>query len=385
MTAHRFWIAAALVGAAFSLRVAQAQTPALVTDPRIAAAMPQRLALLELAEASLARGETSMAALGFERAGMMLHSADSEMGLVRAWMQSGDYRRAMAFCAHAAGAHRDVPAAAALYAWLLRLGGQSAFAEQVLAEAVERAPDDPVVKAVWSAFRTGVMSASGVLLDLPHRMAPQSTNLGEQTLPATDAAVLGTGALVGGGRYAVVDAAMVQGKRRLWVRNGYGQTTSVKVEPVPPSAAPSGLSLLRLDTALEDGEALVAQADPFGGSPGFVMTFAANALNEPAWPSLHQGFLGRVEGNATTRKLGISLPASATGGPVFDSTGKLVGFARGDAGAAMTLVPSSVLRQILPRADPPADASSLVVPNRIALDAVYERGLRSTLQVIAAP
>jgi len=183
----------------------------------------------------------------------------------------------------------------------------------------------------------------------------------------------------------VVDAAMVQGKRRLWVRDGYGQTTSAKVELVPPSAAPSGLSLLRLDTALEDGEAVVAQADPFGGSPGFVMTFAANALNEPAWPSLHQGFLGRVEGNATTRKLGISLPASATGGPVFDSTGKLVGFARGDAGAAMTLVPASVLRQILPRADAPAAASSPVAPNRIALDAVYERGLRSTLQLIAAP
>ena len=59
----------------------------------------------------------------------MLHAPDTEAAQVRAHMQAGDYRRALAFGAHAASAHRrDWPAGTALYAWLLQAGGQAAAA-----------------------------------------------------------------------------------------------------------------------------------------------------------------------------------------------------------------------------------------------------------------
>src|SRR5262245_62620692 len=67
--------------------------------------------LLRTGEAALARGDSAKALEAFERAAAMLHAADAEMSLVRVYMQNGAYRRAAALAAHAAGAHREEPAA----------------------------------------------------------------------------------------------------------------------------------------------------------------------------------------------------------------------------------------------------------------------------------
>jgi len=88
-----------------------------------AARMPQRVALLARAQAELEHGDASAALDDFERAAMMLHAADAELGLIRAAMQDGQYRRALAFCAHTAGEHVDETDGGVLYAWLLRVGG----------------------------------------------------------------------------------------------------------------------------------------------------------------------------------------------------------------------------------------------------------------------
>ena len=53
-----------------------------------------------------------------------MHAADTEIALVRGHMQAGDYRRALAFGAHTAGAHLDVVGGSLLYVWLLHAGGQ---------------------------------------------------------------------------------------------------------------------------------------------------------------------------------------------------------------------------------------------------------------------
>ena len=74
---------------------------AAVMGPRVAddPAMAERAAVLRSAEAALARGEPTQAVNAFDRAALMLHSADAEMSLVRAYLQAGEYRRALAFCA----------------------------------------------------------------------------------------------------------------------------------------------------------------------------------------------------------------------------------------------------------------------------------------------
>ncbi|MCX8507747.1 MAG: HutD family protein, partial [Rhodobacteraceae bacterium] len=46
---------------------------------------------------------------------LIRHEAVAEWGLVRSWMQAGEYRRALAFSAHAAGAHVDVIEGAGLH------------------------------------------------------------------------------------------------------------------------------------------------------------------------------------------------------------------------------------------------------------------------------
>ena len=93
---------------------------------------------------------------------MMLHAADAELGLIRAAMQDGQYRRALAFCAHTAGEHTDDADGGALYAWLLRIGGQErARRAQVLADTRAHAPDDAVAAAVEAAFAADAAGRRG--------------------------------------------------------------------------------------------------------------------------------------------------------------------------------------------------------------------------------
>ena len=137
-----------------------------------AARLPQRVALLQRAQSELERGDATQALDDFERAAMMLHAADAELGLIRAAMQDGQYRRALAFCAHTAGEHTDDADGGALYAWLLRIGGQGALATQVLADTRAHTPADATAAAVASAFQAPSPSAAGILLSPLHRMAP---------------------------------------------------------------------------------------------------------------------------------------------------------------------------------------------------------------------
>ena len=76
----------------------------------------QSYALLAEGEMHLAVGDVEEAQAAFDRAASLRHGADIEVSLVRTYMQAGEYRRALAFGAHAAGAHTDFPAATALYA-----------------------------------------------------------------------------------------------------------------------------------------------------------------------------------------------------------------------------------------------------------------------------
>jgi tetratricopeptide (TPR) repeat protein len=175
----------------------QGRTAAAVTDPRgNSASMPERAALLQLAEAALQRGDSAAAVDHFDRAALMLHAPDTEMGLVRAYMQAGEYRRALAFCAYTTGAHREAAAPGALYAWLLQAGGQHEFAKRTLSEALGRHATDPVLLQTQSALDSAQPTAGPLLASGPHRLAPFAVMQAGQAdvpvsalraaLPATD-------------------------------------------------------------------------------------------------------------------------------------------------------------------------------------------------------
>jgi hypothetical protein len=364
-----------------------ANTEAPDTEPAVASPWPDdadgrdvRRTLLQLAESALSQGRTDAANEAFDRAALMLHASDTEMGQVRAAMQAGEYRRALAFAAHTAGGHGESPAAAVQYAWLLRVGGQTTIANRILAQAQANFPADEVVAEGAEAFRSAVPVADGHLLEVPHRMAPESWTVAASAAPAPGR-VVASGVLIDGGAAALVPSAWLPSPPdgRLFVRNGMGQTVAARLDPDRPVSA-QGVIRLRLDTALpyRPGDA-PAPRDPFPGSPAFVIEYPVTETAAPAWPWLRQGFLGQMSA-AGARRLGIDDAAGLHGGVVLDAGGRVAGIAvPGEAGVAW-LLPASAWRSAA--AAETAITEPIRRPLPLPLDEAYERALRVTLQVI---
>jgi hypothetical protein len=338
-----------------------------------AARLPQRVALLQRAQAELERGDAAQALDDFERAAMMLHAADAELGLIRAAMQDGQYRRALAFCAHTAGEHTDDADGGALYAWLLRIGGQGELAARVLADVRAQAPGDPVAAAVAAAFRESPPVASGLLLQPLHRMAPWTPE-SPSAAPAS-ARFVSNAVLVDDGTAALAPLRALERvtHARVWVRNGLGQAAEAEIDAGDATAA-RGLVRLRLHQPLPVAAShQAAGRPPFAGSPGFAMQFGDGSA--PAWPMLTQGFLGTLAGHGKARKVGF---AAAPGAPVLDAHGALVGITLATMDGPPMWLPLAEAAPSPESTSPPRAAPALAAP-----DEIYEAGLRRALQVLA--
>ncbi len=301
--------------------------------------------LVAAGEEALRLGDAGAAAALYGRAAEREHSSDIEQGIVRAHMQGGHYRRALAFAAHVARAHPEA-AGSQLFAQLLDAGGQPELARRVLSRI-----------------------ASPATSSMPQ--GPASTGAKLAALSSTRS----TGMVVDAGRHVVAPASALPVAGRLWVRDALGRcsvATRVRVDDK------SGLALLQLDEPWHDtpGPALGERAS-FAGS--VVHTFAhVSSSSEPAWPSLRSGFLGAVSGEVQ-----LSVPRFEAqrlpGGGVFDAQGRWIGiWIEGPTRDDTLLVPaySLLLRLDLP-------VNSTVEPRR-PMDEIYERAMRWTVQVLAA-
>ncbi len=321
-----------------------------------------RAELLARGEGELQRGENTAALDDFERAAMMRHEADAEIGLIRAAMQDGQYRRALAFAAHTAGEHLEHPEAGALYAWLLYIGGQRGLAQRLLDEWRARAPGDALLAETARALAGDLPLAPDALLAAPHRFAPWAT--GDAT-PA-DLRQLSNGVLLGDGSLAV---APIPAATQVWLRNGLGQTRLATVDRSDAALEAAGLTLLHLSKPLPPGQAPSAR-EPFAGSPGFLVRFAPRA--QAAWPVLSQGFLGGQAG--PLRRLGFAADGVALGAAVLDRQGRTAGIVLGTVDGEPRWRPLAATAGAAPGPVP----SGLIAP-----DEVYENGLRVALQVLA--
>lgn len=365
--------------------------------------MRQRGERLAAAERMLANGDAAAALAQFEQVAMMLHAPDTEAGIVRSQMQMGEYRRALAFASHTAGAHLEAPAAAALYAWLLRVGGQDAYATLVLEGAFRRNAGDPVLVATRRAFAQPRPQVPPELLDAPYRFAPyewREASEGRVTpvnSPGENARSVGTAVLIDRGRRALVPLESVSGAGVIWVRSALGQTRKALVDE---RLEASGLAVLRLDDPFTlpstvGAASALASADPWAGSPGYVIGYATGERGGPAWPWLRAGFFGDATSPQGPR-LGIA-SVGPGGGVVFDGSGRWVGIALGaqpNEPGDGRWVPVSELRKAIPlfsdhppasNASPPASTEPVSAGSsgpRPGLDAVYERAMPLLLQVI---
>lgn len=338
---------------------------------------PRREQLLAEAEATLARGDTDAALRLFERAASMRHAADSELGLVRTYMQLGQYRRAVAFAAHTAGAHRGEPGAVAFYAWLLFLGGQVPAADRLLGDAASAT--DAVTAFVRTALRTESPGPNADGTALPVRLAPYGPLPG---LPR-DVRVVASGTLFDTGRSVIVPSREVPRTAAVWVRNGLGQGSRGRITRRIPAL---GVAIADLAEPLPLPEGLAfAPRDPFPGSIGYAVGYAATGT-QAAWPLLRGGFVGRPEQDPSVRALGIELPAGGgRGGPVFSADGLVAGVAvRSAAGGDRLLLPSQLAAAGIAHgtrsAPDPGDHEPAWRPST---DEIYERAMRVAVQVLA--
>jgi hypothetical protein len=336
---------------------------------------PARCAQIAAAEALLAGGQAGEALLAFEQITALEHATDIELGLLRSQLQAGQFRRALAFAAHTAGAHGSDAGGAALYVWLLHLSGQQAFGTRVLRQARARLPADALLADVERRLAAGAATASGALLVAPTRFAPYAS--GDQ--PAGAVALVASGLLIDQGRRALVPARSVRGAERIWARDGLGRTVEARLAR-DGSASTSFvvLDLLRPLAAPDDPAFDTVLIDAFPGSPASVATYADAADAGPAWPWLHIGFLGPVDADGS-RRLGIALPAhTLPGAPVFDRFGRVVGLALAGASGEHRLLPVAQIRAgRAATPNPPAVASA-----HLPADELYERALNVTLQVL---
>jgi hypothetical protein len=335
-------------------------------------AMAQRQRLLTTGQAQLAAGQTDAAQQSFDQAALLLHAADTEVALVRTYMQAGDYRRALAFGAHAAGAHREMPAATALYAWLLHLGGQTQVAQRTLAQAPGPAADDATMQ--WATQHLQASFTATTAAPTPPLLSPSSFGA---AVP-DNATAVGSALLLGDGEHALVPTRVLS-EHALWLRNGLGQTAAASV--VQKDLLP-GVSLLRLRFAMALPTAVSNSRVPFAGSPGAMVEFMPNEQGQAAWPVLRLGFFARLPAGDAPRALGIDAPAGPRGGPVFDFNGRLVGMALVDDGGSNRLLGIDSLIAVSAVKWPLAAATQ--TPERVGADSIYEAALRLTLQVLMA-
>ena len=350
------------------------------------AQLQERIELLKQGEAALSSMQLEPALMAFERAANILHAADTEIALVRTYMQYGQYRRALASGAHTAGAHLDVVGGSALYAWLLHLGAQTGVAQRLIAEAEARMPGNPALAQVRAQLSSGQPLATGDMLSLPTRMAPYGF---AQGIPPA-ARILGSAVLLQNGKQALVPLSLlpVAHKRsnKLWLRNGLGILAHGTVTKRLPTV---GLALVQLSTALPvPDDFLVAEKESFPGSPGYAVEYVAGTDRvkdaAPAWPILRLGFLGAITPSRSERMLGIDMPVGPRGGPVFDGAGRLIGIAiHGKANTSDQLVSTLAAQNAMGQMIAPNQPKS--VGSVATADSIYENSLKIALQVIAVP
>lgn len=331
----------------------------------------QRAALMQRGQAALVAGDPAAARDAFERAAQLQHAADIEIGIVRTQMLEGEYRQALAFASHTAGAHRDVAAGAALYGWLLHLGGQTAVAARLLDAARQTHPTDPDLARAWAQARPAPEGDDA-------SAAPSFVPSGFGATVPDAARAVGSALLLADGRRAIAPLELVDSASAIWVRNGLGRTVAAHVDR---RAAHSGLALLRLDDSLERVPSRWAAREAFPGSPAFFAAAGDGRSAQAAWPRLQLGFLGTPSADGS-RLLGMPLPRGAAGAPVVDGQGRLVGMAMSaHRDGPPRLAGVQELRDLAGDAGAEAGPTAAAM----AVDEIYERALRNSLQLLVGP
>jgi hypothetical protein len=388
------WLSLAVVmhvAAAAAGPVDAVRPHALTPTPPKATKHSQVPELLRQGRAALRAGQVDEALARFAHAADLEHSAQVEQHLLRAHMQGGHYRRALAFAAHVAQAH-DSPSGAAWHAHLLALGGQQALATQAQAR----------VAALAAAHNAGHGHdhSHALVDDESNSDNPETWGPAVQgDTPSAQAQLVSAGTLLADGKHVLVPAALLPMHGRVWVRDGLGQTREAR--RVIPSTNTNnvlmpqaqGVAVLMIADPLTGVPSLTAAQQPaHAGAPALVMRHAAQPGAQATWPQMHTQFLAMPQPPAHTPSVARPSRPALPGGPVFDVRGAWLGVTvpgvRDDVlllAAAMDVVMLTGALSDPAQAQPvatPTVVNSTARASRMPLDELYERAMRNTVQVI---
>lgn len=379
------------------------------------------------AEQALARKSADAAAL-FEHASHVAgESATAEIGMVRAYMSSGQYRRALSYAHLVQGEHKASTEALAWTALLNDRSGQTRHALSALEAARKTQPDDVALLCAHSeilidrqqaARATSELdawlarnAARGPVLALRHHAAVAqqdtvsqhiwarltSAQTSAQThkallkLATRDAETQGTwitpyfdplpatlttstGVSLDDGLHVVAALSSVSAapnqSARILVRDAQGHVRRAVIESTLDD---TGIALLKLDTALPvTGNSTLGVADRlFPGSPFHAVGFAVINSNYPAFPTNTSGFFARMIAGALQQ---LSSADSPAGAPVFNASGQLAGFVSSDARNEMQRAAPLLKRLGI-------TLNSAAPTARLSNEEIYERALNRVVLV----
>lgn len=362
------------------------------TNPQKLEALKQRQQLLSKGEAALSSLNTEHAVRSFEMAAHISHEADAEAGLIRSYMQAGNYLQALSFAAHTAGVHLQEAGGAALYTWLLALGGQAVMARQLVNKAIEQskttsASHRELLRLVQHQLRGPLPLAERDLLNAPYRMAPYArlADLPSRVRP------LASATLINDGRAVLAPAASLAnhpGPR--WVRHALGEVRRVQRHIIFDSLGLAWLELKEpFPTRNHSSTALLSTQRLFPGSVAYTVQYPPRRSAQAQWPVLNMGFVGSVTKNQN-HQLDIPLPQqhrshdrSHYGGPVYNKAGQLMGVAMMLKGSTqlgllpMSVVLSSLNANMISKSTRTADHVG-----DMSVERIYENSLQHTVEIL---
>jgi hypothetical protein len=322
---------------------------------------------LEAAQSALSRGDAQRAVELFDQLAQQTISVPAEVGLVRASLQAGRFREAIAHADHLRGDHRESIEGAAMAAYLQDRIGRTEVALQQLDALQKRVPEHFAPLAARAEIlidRAHPQDARKLLENWRDRHAADARDadllrlldrarlaMGETPLrdsaggsggrwpaPAfrsSDQAAhariaeAGNGIVMdGGSRVLTLRAIAARGGGRFLVRNSRGE---LRIARRSSDATSGELVRLDLEKNFPTEWSLPPERIATGDGVRFCFAFGyAVPGGPPAYPVFATGLLLRADtGDRHVMQITSALTAGHAGSPLFDSYGRLIGLALG--------------------------------------------------------
>jgi hypothetical protein len=357
---------------------------------------------LEAARRALDAGDGATAVSMYEALTQQGESLEAEIGLVRAALLAGEFRKALSWATLTAGEHKDSAEAVALLAYLHDRVGHTEQAFASLKTLRDSHPSSAIAVAAQAEILKDRLAAdqAATLLKTWRAKNPSASPQRAWPRPAFDRfpfavehiAAAGNGLIVDGGTRVLTYAAALPKAATFYVRNGLGK---VRRAERTPNDQTGELVRLKLTEAYPSAWAFPEDeiVAPEGVRFCFAFGYATPRDTGGAYPAVSPGLVFRADaGVGGLMQITSPLGAGHSGSPVFDPRGRLIGVA---VGAGNIVIDGESLRARLGDGNfavrvrervttlqQPVAAKGPVGPMP-SVEELYERVLPKVVQIVA--